>query len=225
MREALKAKVTAAAAPKAAARHHRGPNRAPTTDATMTAATAVEATSHPVADGFRSPPWGSATTKKAPSPATTAADPGALPPAQPVVEGDDEDGLEEEQLGGEHGLDHAQLPEPQGHGLEDEGERQQGQAQQPDPPAQGVGDQAEAHGRLGRGRLDPHPLEDGGDGVHERRRGGEEVGDDPSSSPPPAGSEADGRPDGPTAGGAGGGRGTLGEEPAAGRPPQGGAVR
>ena len=122
---------------------------------------------------------GAAARKKPPSPTTMMSAPEPLLPAQAVAEPDGQDQQQEEQLGGEDGLDDAELAEAQGGGLQPELHQHEGEADEPDPPLDGVGHQAQPQGgRLG-GRLDADPLEDRGQGVDEGGSGCQQVGHAP----------------------------------------------
>ncbi len=90
-----------------------------------------------------------------------------LLPSEPEAEPAAEDEQQEQELGGQHGLDHAELAEPEGGGLQPEDDQHQPEPDEPDAPPDGMGHQAEAEGgRLGRG-LDPDPLEHRGQGIDE----------------------------------------------------------
>jgi hypothetical protein len=105
-------------------------------------------------------------------------DQGAEPllPMQPVAEPASEDEEEEQQFGGEHGLDHTELPEAQGRGLQSEGDEHEAEADDPDDPPDGVRHQAEAHRRRLGGVLHPDALEDRGQSVDEGGERCQEVG-------------------------------------------------
>jgi hypothetical protein len=90
-----------------------------------------------------------------------------LLPAQVVPEPDAEDEQQEQQLGGEHRLDDAQLAEAERGGLQPEHDQHQPEADQPDAPFEGVGHQAPAHGRRLGGGLDADPLQHRGQCVDE----------------------------------------------------------
>ena len=72
-----------------------------------------------------------------------------------AMEDQTEDGDEEQELNGQDGLHHGQIPETQGRALQDELHQEQGGAQQPYPPLEGIGEEAQAHGVGGRGTSTP----------------------------------------------------------------------
>ena len=112
-------------------------------NAAMAPMSTTEATSQAWLEGMAFPPAGAAARKNPPRPATMTTAPSHSMPGQPVAEPATEDEQQEEQFGGEHGLDHAQLPEAQGGGLQAELHEHEGEADEPDPPLDGVGHQAQ----------------------------------------------------------------------------------
>jgi hypothetical protein len=77
-----------------------------------------------------------------------------------VAEPDHQDDQEEQQLGGQHRLHHAQLAHAERCSLQAEDHQHQGEADQPDAPLEGVGHQTPAHGGGSWSVLHPDPLED-----------------------------------------------------------------
>jgi acyl-CoA dehydrogenase len=100
----------------------------------------------------------------------------ALAPSQRLAEPHAEDGDEEGQLQGEDGLDGGQVAEVQRQELEQEGGDHYAEAHEPHSAADGIRQQAEPEDCLLGGRLYAHPLQDGGQGIGERRSHGEHVG-------------------------------------------------
>ena len=92
-----------------------------------------------------------------------------------AVEDQTEDGDEEQEFDGQDGLDHGQIAETQGRGLQDELHQQEGEAQEPDPPLEGIGEQAQVHGVGRRGMLDPDALQYAGHGTAEGGGGRQDI--------------------------------------------------
>ncbi len=116
----LEAPQTAEAAPKEAARHQRGPRIAAAMNPAMSENSTTNATVHWVASGIALPPDGRAARKNAPRPTTMVSAPEPLLCREPEAEPDHEDEEQEEELGGEHRLDHAQLAEAERGRLQEE---------------------------------------------------------------------------------------------------------
>ena len=147
VRAALKAAVTAAAAPNAAARHHRGPRRAATMQPAM-APRRIDVGEQPTRAGWagRCPPLGVGGQEEAGEPADDGGRTQPFEPAQPVAEPHGQDEQQEEELGGEDGLDDAELAEAEGGGLQPEDHQHEREADQPDATPEGMGHEAEPQG-------------------------------------------------------------------------------
>ena len=154
MSAAVKANPTAPAAPNMAARHHRGPRRARSTVTHH----------HPAADGAgrrstralvgaSSPAVGLGEDEESGQPAgggeRTRSTPGDAI-AEPEPGGQEEH--EEQELGGQDGLDLAEVTEVEGDRLAQERPHHDGESDQPDPALEGVGHQAQAGASSPRGR-------------------------------------------------------------------------